>query len=188
MTAPHSPTILITGSRDLNNQPLVHHAIAAVAATFWPAGAIPTIRHGNGRGADTQAQLVAEHQGYPTAIHAADWDTHDTSCPQWCRNSPTCKLAGPRRNQQMIDAGNDLCLAFPLHVKPADGSRPAGSRGTWDTIARADAAGIPVLVVFSDAVWAYGQRAVDFVNAAMAAQQRQLPDTWYDLHRPHLPL
>lgn len=44
--------------------------------------------------------------------------------------------AGPIRNQAMVDLGDYLaCLAFPL----------GESRGTRDCMARAEAAGIPVL-------------------------------------------
>lgn len=43
--------------------------------------------------------------------------------------------AGGVRNQEMVNLGGYLvCLAFPL----------AGSRGTWDCVARARVAGIPV--------------------------------------------
>lgn len=46
------------------------------------------------------------------------------------------KRAGPCRNQQMVDAGADVCLAFPT----------AESRGTWDCVRRAEEAGIHVKV------------------------------------------
>lgn len=45
--------------------------------------------------------------------------------------------AGPIRNQEMVDTGADLCLAFLT----------AESKGTYDCIARARRAGIPVEVV-----------------------------------------
>lgn len=47
------------------------------------------------------------------------------------------KKAGPLRNQTMVDLGADVCLAFPL----------ADSRGTRDCMRRAEAAGIPVIVI-----------------------------------------
>ena len=46
------------------------------------------------------------------------------------------KIAGPYRNQLMVDLGADVCLGFPLE----------GSRGTYDCIRRAEDAGIPVKV------------------------------------------
>ena len=53
--------------------------------------------------------------------HPADWSTHG-------------RAAGPIRNQQMVDRGADICLAFPT----------SSSIGTWDCVRRAKAAGIPV--------------------------------------------
>jgi len=55
--------------------------------------------------------------------HPADW-------------SQLGKAAGPRRNQEMVDAGADAVFAFPT---------PA-SRGTLDCMARAWVRGIPVYV------------------------------------------
>ena len=57
--------------------------------------------------------------GWMQDPHPADWEKHG-------------KAAGPMRNQRMVDRGAGLCLAFPT----------AESRGTWDCIRRAVAAGI----------------------------------------------
>jgi hypothetical protein len=46
------------------------------------------------------------------------------------------KSGGPVRNQKMVDAGADVCLAFPL----------PDSTGTVDCMERARIAGIPTLV------------------------------------------
>jgi hypothetical protein len=56
-------------------------------------------------------------------VHYADWSSFG-------------ELAGPMRNQAMVDTGVDICLAFPL----------LGSRGTWDCVRRAQASGVPVIV------------------------------------------
>lgn len=53
--------------------------------------------------------------------HDAAWVTHG-------------RAAGPIRNQEMVNLGADLCLAYPL----------ADSRGTKDCMAKAERAGIPV--------------------------------------------
>jgi hypothetical protein len=50
-----------------------------------------------------------------------------------------------KRNQEMVDRGADLVLAFPT---------PA-SRGTWDLVNRAKRAGIPVEVIKQ---WSKGER------------------------------
>ena len=112
--------VLITGSRHWSDW----GAIAAELEGFDDDTVIVT---GGARGADRMAQDVAYEMGYSVAIYQAEWDKYG-------------RQAGPGRNQRMVDAGADLCLAFPL----------AGSMGTWDCVRRARAAGIPVKVVEMD--------------------------------------
>lgn len=49
---------------------------------------------------------------------------------QWHRHG---RKAGPIRNQEMVDSGAEICLAFPS----------PSSKGTWDCLKRAALAGIP---------------------------------------------
>ena len=107
--------ILVTGSRELTDRMLVIRAIMNHAASPLTiiVGDCPA-------GADVFARAVdAEFQ-----VHRADWKTHG-------------KAAGPRRNQQMVDSGADLCLAFYREG--------AGNRGTKDCVRRARISGIPVI-------------------------------------------
>lgn len=83
------------------------------------------IVHGGAPGADRLAAMWAELTRHETEEHKADWDRHG-------------KAAGPIRNQEMVDAGADLAIAFRLN---------GASRGTDDCIRRATSAGIPVEVV-----------------------------------------
>ncbi len=53
------------------------------------------------------------------------------------------RKAGPIRNQQMVDAGANICLGFP----------GPGSRGTWDCLERAVNAGIPTEIVSWNPRW-----------------------------------
>lgn len=113
--------ILVTGSRDRNDRGVMR----AVLTALWAApeyrdavlvhGACPT-------GADEICRQEWERLGGTTEPHPAQWDVHG-------------KAAGPIRNQQMVDLGADVCLAFPL----------PNSRGTVDCMGRAGAAGIPVV-------------------------------------------
>lgn len=80
------------------------------------------IVHGAARGADTIARLVAEDLGLATEAHPADWKKHG-------------KAAGPIRNQEMLDSGIDLVIAFP------------GGNGTADMVKRARQAGVEVVEV-----------------------------------------
>ena len=77
--------------------------------------------HGGAAGADRLAGDVVAGMGYAVEVFKADWEGNG-------------RRAGPIRNQWMVNAGADVCLAFPL----------AGSVGTWDCVRRARAAGIPV--------------------------------------------
>lgn len=78
--------------------------------------------HGCASGADHIAEAIWSNRFRKTEGHHADWGRYG-------------KAAGPRRNQEMIDAGADLVIAFP------------GGKGTADMVARARKAGITVRVV-----------------------------------------
>lgn len=78
---------------------------------------------GGAAGADSYARAWAKDRfGVEVETFAANWqkDKH---------------AAGPLRNQRMVDAGADLCIAFP------------GGNGTADCVRRARKAGIPVIEV-----------------------------------------
>ena len=81
-----------------------------------------TLRHGDcPTGADRVADAWAKRRGHDRDPHPAKWNAFG-------------KIAGPMRNQQMIDKEPrvSLCIAFP------------GGDGTADCVARAVAADIPV--------------------------------------------
>ena len=77
---------------------------------------------GGATGADEVGEQWAEAVGIPVERHPADWSAHG-------------KAAGPIRNQAMAERGTHL-LAFP-------GPK---SRGTYDVVRKARAAGLEVLV------------------------------------------
>lgn len=106
--------VIVTGSRKWGDI----HAIRMALLRLPPAA---TIVHGDAPGADTIAKWLAEDFGFTVEAHPADWKKHG-------------KRGGPIRNQEMVDAGADLMLAFPLPE----------SIGTHDCMRRAEKAGIPV--------------------------------------------
>lgn len=110
--------ILITGSRNWPDAGTVYPVLAASATH-----ANVVVVHGGAPGADSIAGWwVDDHPDLATQeVHPADWKKHG-------------RAAGPIRNQEMVDSGADVCLAFPL----------GASRGTRDCMRRAAAAGIPV--------------------------------------------
>jgi hypothetical protein len=77
---------------------------------------------GDASGADEMALLWARDRAVDVELHRADWKKHG-------------KAAGPIRNQQMVDAGADVVLAFPF----------GESRGTRHCMKAANAAGILVV-------------------------------------------
>lgn len=122
------PRILITGSRHYNSYDTVHDAIIRAIAEHGNLDAphLSTIVHGGASGADEIAGRVARFLGASVEVHPAQW-------------AALGKKAGPIRNQEMVDAGADVCLAFPL----------GESRGTRGCMRAASAAGIPLVVAES---------------------------------------
>lgn len=111
--------ILVTGSRKWDDVVLLCQALEDVWQLY---GDQLVIVHGHcPTGADHLADLWAVAKGLRVERHPADWERHG-------------KAAGPLRNQEMVDLGADLCLAF---LAP-------DSRGTKDCVRRASVAGIPV--------------------------------------------
>ena len=110
--------ILITGSRHYSDYDTIKNAL--MFALELPSEI--TVIHGGASGADQLARRAAKELSFIEEVHPADWSLG--------------KKAGPLRNQEMVDLGADICLAFPL----------ADSRGTYDCINRAKLADIPVKI------------------------------------------
>lgn len=112
--------VIITGSRNAN--PFVARKL--ISDRLFELPVYSTIVHGGARGVDRMAGQEAQKLGLLVEEHPADWDRHG-------------KSAGFVRNQEMLDTGADLVLAF------WDGR----SNGTRHTIEIAERAGIPVEVI-----------------------------------------
>ena len=113
-----SMRILITGSRHWENKEIIKTALE----TYQGYSDVVVI-HGGAPGADHAADESAKELGYTVEIHRANWSAYG-------------KFAGPKRNQEMVDSGVDVCLAFPME----------DSRGTYDCMRRAYAANIPTYI------------------------------------------
>ena len=112
---------MVTGSRGWTDREAISDAMFRVMRDdedmVLVVGDCPT-------GADAIAEDIARNElPYAVEKHRADWRRYGIA-------------AGPMRNQRMVDQRPDVCLAFPLD----------GSRGTWDAVRRARAAGIRVEV------------------------------------------
>lgn len=114
--------VLITGSRHWDSYIGMTRAFELFQSSVDVAFEEMIIIHGGARGADTIAGDIAKRFGCQVEVHPADWVAHG-------------KAAGPIRNQQMVDLGADICLAFPL----------GESRGTRHCMKAAEKAGIKVI-------------------------------------------
>lgn len=119
--------ILITGSRRWSDRQVIAEALAAQLRDHRDRNPI-TLVHGGARGADSIADRIWRQWAFVADL--AEPEVHEA---HWARHG--C-AAGPLRNAEMVAAGADICLAFPIGPSP----------GTRDCIARAEAAGIPVVI------------------------------------------
>lgn len=111
--------VLVTGSRNWQDRNIVFAALQEHLGGEMEA----VLVHGDcPSGADHHAQVWADLQpGITAERHPADWNAHG-------------KAAGPIRNQQMVDLGADVVLAFPH----------PDSRGTTHCVEAARRAGLRV--------------------------------------------
>ena len=115
--------IIVTGSRNwTDSRPIENALLSATVEAFKRREPITIIHGAHTHGVDQIAAGLATYHGWTAEPHPAAWELHG-------------KAAGPIRNQEMVDAGADLCLGFPL----------GESKGTRDCMRRARRAGIPVI-------------------------------------------
>ncbi len=107
---------LVCGGRDFLDIQYVHDCLSELQQE----SPITVIITGSADGVDEFANIWANNNGIELIEFPAQWKLYG-------------RLAGPIRNQHMIDFGHpDRVLTFP------------GGRGTSDMIRRAEASGIPI--------------------------------------------
>lgn len=110
--------VLVTGSRRWRMGTPIFNALVE----RYEPGAV--LIEGEAPGADVISRRLGERIGYKILPFPADWDRYGRS-------------AGPIRNTQMLEEGKPTdVLAFPL----------PDSKGTWDMIDKALAAGLKVSI------------------------------------------
>lgn len=113
--------VLVTGSRNWTDERAIYDALDRY---HGEDERIEAIIEGGATGADRIARKWGNGRGLPVLTIEANWDFYD-------------RKAGPIRNGWLLKYGQpDLVLAFPM----------PDSRGTWDTVKKAMAAGVKVSV------------------------------------------
>lgn len=139
--------VVVFGSRDWND----YMAIGVLLKGFSAAYPTLDVIAGGAAGADDMALVFCkrnQREGLTFHHYPATWNVHDRdgltpvpcSCPAEWR---TCKLAGFRRNQQMVDEGQPeyaICAkdGFDLTLKKG------GSEDMWKRLTKAGIT--PVLI------------------------------------------
>ena len=137
--------ILVTGSRDFTDWRAITIALTETA----DGDRNVTLVQGCAKGTDFLAAQAARKMGWQVEDHPADWNA---PCRDTCgkrdhrrpgRGGVTyCPAAGDYRNQEMVDTGADVCLAFY--------KQGARNKGTTDCANRAKAAGITVVRIVEE--------------------------------------
>ena len=121
----------------------MQQGLTDAAGKAWPLYAETiTLIHGAADGFDLMCAGEAEQRGWQLEPHAADWFP----------NGKFDMYAGHRRNQVMVDAGADECVAGILPCTQRNCTRPMPhpTHGTMDCVGRAMLAGIHVIPVYPE--------------------------------------
>lgn len=168
--APKQYRVLVTGSREWTDMNVIDQALdAALALLQAPVTMQDTVSlvHGAAKGLDALAAQVAGSRGWKVEGYPARWNEHTAECPAWHLTpepKPTCKMAGHRRNHEMIALGADLVVAFPM------GEESSGySKGTWGCARAAMKAELPTVVVWKESFHPWGPKAEQLVIAERTA-------------------
>lgn len=103
-------------------------ALIEVIQKYGWKGKVTVVYGACHRGIDALVHNLAQIHNFSLEAHPADWAKYG-------------RAAGPIRNQEMVDSGIDVCLAFPA---------AESSPGTRGTIKMARKKGIPTYVYLSE--------------------------------------
>ncbi|MGC4925613.1 SLOG family protein [Streptomyces sp. DT117] len=126
----HPYRVIVTGSRDWQEIAVIRRALNEVLAVR-PHNQPLVVVHGDcPTGADIMAKVWALTTFTPACTDDYERITEEPHPAAWHLHG---RKAGPIRNQNMVNKGADLCLAFIRN----------GSRGATGCANLAEAAGIP---------------------------------------------
>lgn len=112
--------VLVTGSRDFADYPTLSRTLDTLADIYG----VTEIWNGAAPGADALASRWAYERKVNVRAFGARWGDLGSK-------------AGPVRNLEMLDAGPEYVVGFPL----------SSSKGTWNCLHEARRRGIPTWVV-----------------------------------------
>jgi hypothetical protein len=115
--------ILITGERHWRCDNLAAQIMNRLLVRYGPE---LVVVHGGAPGIDQSFQVACQTLGVTVEPHLADW-------------KGLGNIAGSKRNQEMVAAGSDLCIALHRSI--------GTSKGTRDCVRQALAAGTPVWLI-----------------------------------------
>ncbi|GAA0971292.1 SLOG family protein [Actinocorallia libanotica] len=133
--------VLVTGTRECKGE-AARRAVETALETIDRTPGEHVLVHGAQRGPDRIAAAVAKRLGWTVEPHKAAWLR---PCDDKCRHrggrpdrrtGSWCPTASGLRNQEMVDAGADLVLAFL--------AKGGVNRNTRDCIRRARRAGLRI--------------------------------------------
>lgn len=148
--------ILMTGSREFDDHNVALAGLLSASALLGvPAGGQRvSLVHGAACGADMICAQIASELNWDLEPHPAQWQTHTTQCPPAHQGQSTCKMAGHRRNAEMIATAPELLIAFPTGRRGS-----GGSRGTWGCTEASVRAGLPTFIVWDHRLFPWGEHS-----------------------------
>jgi hypothetical protein len=135
--------VIVTGDRNWNAPELAEQVLNRLLARSGPN---LVIVHGAATGIDRSFALACGELEIEQEAHPARWEEldHPEAVIRYRANGTSYNAnAGPIRNQEMVDAGTEMCIAFHQAI--------SASKGTKDCVRRAIAASIPTYLINSDA-------------------------------------
>jgi hypothetical protein len=135
--------VIVTGDRNWDAPDLAGEVLGRLLVRYGP---VFVIVHGGATGIDRSFAEACDEHGIEQEAHPDRWEELDVpgAVIRYDKRGRAYNAnSGPARNQEMVAAGADMCLAFHRAI--------SASKGPKDCARRAIEAGIPTWLVCSEA-------------------------------------